>query len=96
MPNGEVRLVEVKGRHRVIETCHILKSVVELEVEGLRVYPEEVLRGESKVEGDPKVEEDREEVVHREARPPLPEYRVDIVGSRTIPRITVREKFESV
>ena len=90
MPNGEMHLVEVKGQHRVIETYHPLKSIVELEVKGLRVYPGEVLRG------DPKMEEDREEVVHREVRPPLPEHRVDIVGSRTIPRITVGEKVGSV
>ena len=30
--NGEVCLVEIKGWHIVIGTCHLLKSVMELEV----------------------------------------------------------------
>ena len=90
MQNREGRLADIKGRHRVIETCHPPKLVVELEVEGLRVHRGEVFRGEAKVE------EDRGKVLPREARHPLPEYRVDIVGNQTIPKITVGEKLESV
>ena len=90
MQNGERHLVDIKGRYRVIETCYPLKPVVELEVEGLRVLRGEVPRGEAKVK------EDKEEMFHREARPPLPEYPVDIVRNRTIPRITVGGKLKSV
>ena len=82
--------MDIKDRHRVIETCHPLKSVIKLEVKGLRVHRGEVLRRE------PKMEEDKEEVFHREARPPLPECRVDIIGNRTIPRITTGGKLGSV
>ena len=42
------------------------------------------------------MEEDRREVVHREARPPLPEYHVGIVENQTIPRTTIGEKLGSV
>ena len=65
-------------------------------MEGLRVYPGEVLRGEPEVEGDPKMVGDKGEASHREAKPPLPEYHVGIVGSRTLSRIIAGEKFENV
>ena len=67
-----------------------LKSVVELEVEGLQVHLEEVLRREPKVEGD------KGEASHREARHPSPKYHIGIVGSRTIPRTIAEEKLENV
>ena len=59
--------MEVNGRHSAIKAYYPLKSVVVLGVEGLQVLRGEVRRGE------PKVEEDRGEVVHRGARPPLSE-----------------------
>ena len=90
MQNGEGRLVEIKGRHIVIDTCHTLKPIVELEVDGLQEHVEKVLRGEPKVKGD------RREMSHREARHPPPEYHVGIVENRIIPRIIDGEKLENV
>ena len=83
--------MELKGQHRVIGTCHLLKPVMELEAEGLRVHP-----GEPKAELDPKVVGDKGEAFHRETRHPPPEYHVGIVGSQTIPRTTAGEKLENI
>ena len=89
MQRGKVRLDKVRGNCMVIGVCHLLRSVEELAVEGLRVHLGELLGEEPQGKGA------RREVPRREARHPPLEYRMDTIGKPTIPKMLVRERLGS-